>query len=793
MQNVITPRWSSNFIEPLANWGNRLLRDFIDALAIVLSSDSKAGKTCSEVNRHNPPVSVPVARRRKRRSSRRRPQSNNVAVPAPTLAASYARYSTNMQSCESTEDQHRINSCEASKNGQTIPSRLEFSDEAISGTKRERPGLNDLLDAASRGEFGTLYIYNLSRLARSLLISISVLRRLVNKHKVRVICPVEGLDSERGDWEFMAVIIAAINERYIAELAQSVFRGLESRLLGGFAVGDHPYGYTTVLAPGESPHSGRGPKPKKIYKIDQAQAMVVCQIYEWFARDKRSISSIVSELNTQAVPRCHRSSTTEWHHAIVVGILENDKYTGVWAWGVTKNVRDHETGQIKKEIRTEDEIDKWTRVLSHLQIVDDETFDAVQERLAANRKTYAKDRKSNGQLHGSPAGRGRAGLLSGTLMCGMCPRGSDYARLVVSGRYYKCPRIQRGTCSCDKWIRKDLAERLVVDVVKAELLGSEKWLAAVYSALRQEWQLKVNRLPSEAETLRQQSRQLEAKIERLLNEIEESDDHDVRRRLKKRQAEHHDVVSRLRRAERDKSSLRDEPPTMKWLQEMAAELTNILGQDNEAAREALRDLVGGRILVEKVAPNDGKPFLRGRFILRGHNLISAVAPGLRVDDAKSDEGCEITIDFVEPEVPSKIDVQAIEAKRLYDLGMLGNQIAVDMKLSKSRVTAVLKHWFTSRGLDMPDGRARRHKLKQSYLTAPLYRRIADRVKLMLETGLLIGDIATELKIDRNTITRAIKFAYESSGLPVPDGRTRRKELDRKSRRANERGGWRDDR
>ena len=54
-----------------------------------------------------------------------------------------------------------------------------------------------------------------------------------------------------------------------------------------------------------------------------------------------------------------------------------------------------------------------------------------------------------------------------------------------------------------------------------------------------------------------------------------------------------------------------------------------------------------------------------------------------------------------------LDTQSEEAKQLYDQGMMNVEIARQLGMSKSRVTKVLKHWFESRGMSKPDGRARR--------------------------------------------------------------------------------------
>ena len=63
---------------------------------------------------------------------------------------------------------------------------------------------------------------------------------------------------------------------------------------------------------------------------------------------------------------------------------------------------------------------------------------------------------------------------------------------------------------------------------------------------------------------------------------------------------------------------------------------------------------------------------------------------------------------------------------------------------------------------------------------PLYQQLAEAVMELFRQGRLLQDIADTLQVDRNTVTSAIRWWHESRGLPVPDGRTRCKELDVKT-------------
>jgi site-specific DNA recombinase len=80
-------------------------------------------------------------------------------------AAIYARYSTDLQSASSIEDQIRL--CRervAKENGAIVEI---YSDYAISGSSvRNRPGMRALLEEAKRGKFDYVIAEALDRLSR---------------------------------------------------------------------------------------------------------------------------------------------------------------------------------------------------------------------------------------------------------------------------------------------------------------------------------------------------------------------------------------------------------------------------------------------------------------------------------------------------------------------------------------------------------------------------------------------------------------------------------------------------
>jgi transposase len=136
--------------------------------------------------------------------------------------------------------------------------------------------------------------------------------------------------------------------------------------------------------------------------------------------------------------------------------------------------------------------------------------------------------------------------------------------------------------------------------------------------------------------------------------------------------------------------------------------------------------------------------------------------------------------------PSK--VQADRAYQLCEEGLLKVEIARQLGVSKSRVTKLLHDAYSARGQKMPDGRSRRAHLAKKHLAPPVFEQIADDVKALWDEGLLMEEIAERVRRDKNTVTKAVAFWHSSRGLPVPDGRTRRKDLDRKVRARRRRPG-----
>jgi predicted site-specific integrase-resolvase/predicted transcriptional regulator len=695
-------------------------------------------------------------------------------------AASYARYSSELQNQVTNDDQHRWNEGDADSREHSIGVERRYSDLAVSGTKVERDGLDQLLADAEAGKFSTIYFFSLSRLARESLIGMSIMKKLVNKLGIRVISVSEGLDTDRNGWEMQASMLFMFHQKFIEQLAADVFRSQEGVVLGNQSVGDHRFGYTSTPISGAPPR-GRGKKPPKEYGIHEQQAWWVVAIFRWFVEKKLSITRIVKLLNNRKVHKGHRAKRKcEWSHSNVISILESTKYIGLWPWGLLKNHRDPETGRVWQEPRDEKEVsDDWMRFRPDLMIVDVDLYKAAQERLDKNRKENAKHRtekgkfKSNRGSHGNPPRH----LLSNLLFC------SCGHRLYIGGsggKYLYCPRYKRGTCKCKTNIRKDLATRLILEIVTSAVCNDDVWLEETFRSTESAWKKNTKSIPGEIKSLERSLANVDRKIEHLLDRIENGNDEiSVEKRLTQRQNERQGILSDIADLSRRQVKKTD-PPTKAWVKRELQNLVKTVSATNPAVIEAIHDLVGGRIPLEEVRPQKGRPYLRGKMTLRVSDATKLLLGKSVAESVIDDKGdIVVYIDFKDPDPMIAFTKLSDQAKALYDEDLMNAEIAKSLGVSRSMVTKLLHHWFDSRGLVMPDGRSRRAKLARKHMEQPYYRQVSDRVKQLMDQGLLLGQIAEVIGCDRNTVTSAARFWYESRGLEYLDGRARRKSLDRK--------------
>ncbi len=483
--------------------------------------------------------------------------------------AAYARFSSDSQREASIRDQLR--NIEAYCDRMGWPRPALFQDQAISGSRIDRPGYQAMLNAARAGAFDTLLIDDFSRLSRDHVEAAQAVRTL-KYLGVRLISVSDGLDTARAGYKLEAGFRGLMAELYLDDLAEKTHRGLAGQALEGYSAGGLPYGY-------DSTSDGHGFRRS----INPEQARRVLWIFERYVMGDTP-RAIAAALNAQGVPSPRGSSwspTALYPDAKGVGMLGNSIYAGRQVWNRTKWVKDPSTGRRRRTLRPPSE---WVITEDpSLRIVDEATWAAAEARTRAIRARTALMRSNSGNPR-ARGGRGPGYLFSGLLRCGCC--GSAY---VIVDRYrYGCAKARdRGPAACAnaaKASRRAL-ETVLLAGIKDELLSEDAFAVFEQEARR----LLREAQPDPRESARVVAR-ARAEVENLLTAIRAG----IITPATKQALE--TAEARLQEAEQQHRAVAQWQPAqiLPRAREIHRSLVEQLEriEDVPAAREALRSIVG---------------------------------------------------------------------------------------------------------------------------------------------------------------------------------------------------------
>ena len=377
--------------------------------------------------------------------------------------AAYARYSSDLQSPRSIEDQLRICREYAHARGFIFLEEHVYTDEALSGVGSDRPGLGRLMDAALSPSrpFDIILLDDSSRLARNTKDALSIFEKL-NFAGIRLIAVSQGIDSENEQAHVLVTVHGMVDSLYVKELAKKTHRGLEGLMLRGQHTGGRCFGYDSVPVAGTT---------GKQLVINENEAVVVRRIFEMSA-EGQSLKAIAKTLNSEHIPpprpRAGKRYAT-WCPTCIRAMLRRDLYVGKVIWNSSRFVKVPGTNKRVRRARPQSE---WRTVVHpELQIVSDELWQRVRDRQEHVRKTYGV-REGGGVL--IPRSVTSPYLLSGLLKCGLC--GANL--IIVTGytsyghypRYGCSQHFNRGTCPNSVTVRKDWLEEQLLDELQSKVL-----------------------------------------------------------------------------------------------------------------------------------------------------------------------------------------------------------------------------------------------------------------------------------------------------------------------------------
>ncbi len=409
-------------------------------------------------------------------------------------AAIYARYSSDLQSEASIEDQVRL--CRKLLDERGWREVTVYSDAAISGASTLRPGYQKMLEDARSGAFDALVAEALDRLSRDQEDTAGLYKQL-SFAGIQLITRTEGEINE-----LHVGLKGTMNALYIKDLAEKTRRGLEGRVRQGRSGGGNAYGYDVVRKLDAKGEPIRGER-----KINPAEAATVIRIFEAFASGA-SPRAIAKTLNKEGIAgprgRAWRDTTIRGHYTRRTGILRNDLYVGRLVWNKQHYVKDPSTG---KRLARPNPEDQWiVEEVPELRIVDDLLWQQVQDRLAGIRQSdgVIKARATKFWEH-----RRSKHLLSGLAFCADCG-----GKMIAAGKdYLTCDRARnQGNCGNKKSVRRGQVEERVLEALKHNLMRPDL-VQEFISAFHEE----LNQLQRNQSVELEQARKDLARVNRQLN------------------------------------------------------------------------------------------------------------------------------------------------------------------------------------------------------------------------------------------------------------------------------------
>jgi DNA invertase Pin-like site-specific DNA recombinase len=391
-----------------------------------------------------------------------------------TIAAIYARYSSDLQREASIDDQVRICRERLTREGWRL--HQVYSDREISGSNLLRAGVQTLMADAGRGYFSVIVAESLDRISRDQE-DIAALYKRLSFAGVKIVTLSEGEINE-----LHIGLKGTMGALYLKDLADKTRRGLRGRVEAGKSGGGLTYGYDVVKTLDANGEPIRGERT-----INEDQARIVRRIFEEYATG-RSSRTIAVDLNKDGVP-C--PSGKAWGHSTIngnrergTGILSNELYIGRLVWNRLRYIKDPATGKRVSRLNPEDE---WIiQDVPDMRIVDQELWDRVKAR---QKKTGVDTRGKSAPTDGFWNRRRPKTLFSGLLKCGEC--GGGFVK--ISTEHFGCATARnKGTCANLRTIRRDRMEETILSGLRDHLMDP-----ALYEVFAEEFTRHANRLRME--------------------------------------------------------------------------------------------------------------------------------------------------------------------------------------------------------------------------------------------------------------------------------------------------------
>ena len=381
-----------------------------------------------------------------------------------------------------------------------------FVDDGYSGTNFNRPDFQRMLSMVEEDRVAVVCVKDLSRLGRNYLQTGLYTEVVFPEHDTRFIAINDNVDSDSGDNEFVP-FRNILNEWYARDCSRKIRSSYRTRAINGEYTGAFaPYGYQKDPA-------------DKHHLIPDEHAPVVQRMFR-MALEGKSKYAIAKTLQQEGFPTPHgcalirdglffkeerKRNPCNWSVETVRVILSNPVYLGHMV------SQKHTTRSYKDKRYIERPVDEWITVKNtHEALVDQSTFDTVQERLKIKKPRHT---------HSS------VNIYRGLLRCGECGLSMGFSREYradgrITGRF-SCAKYRRyggKECSRHDVSLSDLNVVVLEDIRRHATLAAadrERYVEYLTRLSTQEWDGERTAWTKEMERCRKRLDELDTIIRKL--------------------------------------------------------------------------------------------------------------------------------------------------------------------------------------------------------------------------------------------------------------------------------------
>jgi len=325
-----------------------------------------------------------------------------------------------------------------------------YSDSGLTGTKKNRPGFQSLIEDCTKGKIDIVLTKSISRFARNTVDLLETTRKLRDL-RIPVIFEKEQINSMTEDGELMLSLLASFAQEESRSISENIKWGIRRNFEKGIGNNfNRMYGYK---------YDGQ-----KFVLVDE-EADIVRDIFSSYLNGSGPFA-IATMLNEKGYKTANGNPFT---YSTIWGMLRCEKYAGCSLFQKTY----HDNHMNKKNLTNHGELQRFWAEGTHPQIISLETFNEVQNEI--NRRSTMGNR-ANQNISFS--------IFSGKVFCSEC--GHTYRRNPKGdGRaLWRCgKKLDKGKLACGS---NGVSEKILLQMT-GEVLGCKDFSEEMFNK-------KINRI-----------------------------------------------------------------------------------------------------------------------------------------------------------------------------------------------------------------------------------------------------------------------------------------------------------